>query len=57
MKLAPWPLVLFLALPAAAQGPVEAARAWRAEHGPRILRDYAALLALPNVSSDRAGIR
>ncbi len=56
MKLTPW-LSLVLVLPAAAQTPVEAARAWREEHGARILRDYAELLAIPNVTLDRSGIR
>ena len=34
-----------------------AARAWRAEHGHAVLARLVELLALPNVSSDRAGIR
>ena len=44
-------------LPLAAQHPgPEAARAFRESQGPRILRDYAELLAMPNVASDSAGI-
>jgi len=34
----------------------EAARAFRGAHGARILREYAELLAMPNVASDSAGI-
>jgi len=34
----------------------EVARAFREANGPRILREYAALLSLPNVASDSAGI-
>ncbi len=33
------------------------ARAFRVAHGPRIVRDYAELLALPNVASDAVNIR
>ena len=35
---------------------VRAARAFREANGPRILREYAELLAMPNVASDSAGI-
>ncbi len=42
---------------AAAQGDgLEIARAYREAHGPRIIREYASLLSLPNVASDSAGI-
>lgn len=34
----------------------EAVRVFRETHGPRILREYADLLAIPNVRSDSAGI-
>lgn len=34
----------------------EVARAFRDQHGPRILRDYAELLSIPNVASDSVGI-
>ncbi len=34
----------------------EAVRAFRDAHGPRILRDFAELLAMPNVATDSAGI-
>ncbi len=57
-------VTLFAAAPAAAQEPpasddpaVAAARAWRAAHGPEIVRDYADLLALPNVARDTENIR
>ncbi|HZD06277.1 MAG TPA: M20/M25/M40 family metallo-hydrolase, partial [Longimicrobiales bacterium] len=44
--------------PLRAQQPgLEAARAWREAHGPAVLREYADLLAIPNVASDRPGIR
>jgi len=36
---------------------LDAARAYREAHGPAILRSFAELLALPNVASDREGIR
>ena len=36
---------------------VEAARKWRAEHGPRIVREYAAMLAIPNTAADLPNIR
>ena len=39
------------------QDGVSAARDWRAAHGPAIVRDFADLLRLENVSSDRAGVR
>jgi acetylornithine deacetylase/succinyl-diaminopimelate desuccinylase-like protein len=32
-------------------------RAWRDAHGPRILREYAELLAIPNVAADAVNIR
>jgi acetylornithine deacetylase/succinyl-diaminopimelate desuccinylase-like protein len=53
-------LATCLALPAAVQGQaagVEAARAFRESNGSAILRDYAALLAIPNVAGDTAHIR
>ncbi len=43
--------------PAAPGAAVLAARAFRDEHGARILRDFAALLAIPNVASDTINIR
>ncbi len=43
--------------PLSAQTGAEAARAYREANGPRILRDFARLLSLPNVASDSAGIR
>lgn len=52
-------LACLAALPApstAADPAVEAARAWREAHGPRILREYAELLAIPNVASDTENI-
>ncbi|MDJ0837166.1 MAG: M20/M25/M40 family metallo-hydrolase [Acidobacteriota bacterium] len=36
---------------------VEAARQWRKQHGPRILREYAELLSIPNVAGDHVNIR
>lgn len=36
---------------------VSAARAWRAEHGPAIIRDFAELLAIPNVAADPQNLR
>ncbi|MCZ6596553.1 MAG: M20/M25/M40 family metallo-hydrolase [Planctomycetota bacterium] len=53
-------LLLFLAScasSAVAQSPVEAARAHRAANGARILADFAELLAIPNVGTDRVNIR
>jgi acetylornithine deacetylase/succinyl-diaminopimelate desuccinylase-like protein len=38
-------------------GAVEAVREYRSAHGPEILRQFAELLAIPNVASDAAGIR
>ncbi len=35
---------------------LEIARAYREAHGSRIIREYASLLALPNIASDSAGI-
>ena len=53
-----------LAAAAAPEAPLTAradglalARAYRTAHGPRIVRDYAGLLAVPNVASDEANIR
>jgi acetylornithine deacetylase/succinyl-diaminopimelate desuccinylase-like protein/endonuclease/exonuclease/phosphatase family metal-dependent hydrolase len=43
--------------PAGDPDPIEVARAYRDEHGPRILREFAELLAIPNVASDSVGIR
>lgn len=40
----------------AQRGGAETARAFRDSNGPRILRDYAELLSIPNVASDSAGI-
>ena len=53
-------LSLMAAFPALAwpQGSVgEKVRQWRASHEADIVRDFAALLAIPNVVSDRANIR
>lgn len=54
----PAALVLALAAgPAEAQQPgLEIARGYREAHGARILREFAALLAIPNVASDSVGI-
>jgi acetylornithine deacetylase/succinyl-diaminopimelate desuccinylase-like protein len=35
---------------------LEAVQAWRSEHAPAILRDFAALLAIPNVAADTESI-
>jgi acetylornithine deacetylase/succinyl-diaminopimelate desuccinylase-like protein len=52
-----WPACSLLPELAAAQEPAsEAARSFRDTHGTRILREYAELLAMPNVASDSAGI-
>jgi acetylornithine deacetylase/succinyl-diaminopimelate desuccinylase-like protein len=40
----------------AQQSGVEVARAYREAHGPLILREFAELLAMPNVASDSVGI-
>ncbi|MFC1661216.1 M20/M25/M40 family metallo-hydrolase [Gemmatimonadota bacterium] len=40
----------------AQQSGAEVARAFREANGPRILREYAELLSIPNVASDSAGI-
>ena len=40
----------------AQQSGAEAARAFREANGPRILREYADFLSIPNVASDSAGI-
>ena len=42
---------------ASAAEAVAAARAWREAHAAEMLADFARLLALPNVASDREGIR
>jgi acetylornithine deacetylase/succinyl-diaminopimelate desuccinylase-like protein len=47
----------FAAPPAGTGAALAAARAHREAHGAAILRDFAELLALPNVASDAAGIR
>jgi hypothetical protein len=51
-------LVGLLAAPATAASPpgLAVARKYREQHAPRILRDFAALLALPNVAADIVGI-
>ncbi len=55
------PSALLLAispLPLSAQNPgAEAARSFREANGPRIIREYAHLLSMPNVASDSQGIR
>jgi acetylornithine deacetylase/succinyl-diaminopimelate desuccinylase-like protein len=43
--------------PAPPLSPSARADAWLADHGAALLADYAELLALPNVASDRDGIR
>jgi len=40
-----------------AQSPKQAAQQWRAVHEPQILQEFAALLAIPNVASDKANIQ
>src|SRR5690606_36739274 len=57
-------VTLNAAAPAAAWEPpasddpaIAAARAWRTAHGPEIVRDYADLLAIPNVARDTENIR
>ena len=47
-----------LATPASAEPPpgVALAQRYREAHGPRLLREYASFLELPNVASDTAGI-
>lgn len=50
-------LLAVAAVPAHAQDGLAAARRYRDAHGAAILREYAALLALPNVADDSAGIR
>jgi acetylornithine deacetylase/succinyl-diaminopimelate desuccinylase-like protein len=47
----------FLAPAAPAQEPVSVAREFREAHGPRILREFAELLAIPNVSDDLPNLR
>jgi acetylornithine deacetylase/succinyl-diaminopimelate desuccinylase-like protein len=50
-------LVALVGAPAQAQQDgLAAARAYRERQGPRIIRDFAELLALPNVATDSAGI-
>ena len=59
-----WRRLLALLLLAAAGAPagaevapgLEIARRFREAHGPRLLREYASFLELPNVASDTAGI-
>jgi len=40
-----------------AQSPKVAAEQWRAAHEPQILQEFTALLAIPNVASDKANIQ
>lgn len=49
-------LICALASTLAANDGVDAARAWRTDHGPAIIREFAELLSIPNVASDREGI-
>jgi acetylornithine deacetylase/succinyl-diaminopimelate desuccinylase-like protein len=49
-------LSALFAAPLDAQTAVDAVRAYRDAHGPKVVRDYAELLAIPNVASDSAGI-
>lgn len=49
-------IAIVSALTAADPG-VDAARAWRAEHGAGILREFAAFLTIPNVSSDLPNVQ
>lgn len=51
--------LLFFAAPRAAESwpGVEAARAYRRDHGAEILASYAKLLSIPNVPTDSAGLR
>jgi len=51
------PLLILLAAPALGSDAIEAAREYKTHNGPRILRDFAKMLALPNVASDHANIR
>ena len=44
------------ATPLSAQDALETVRAYQATHGPAILRDFATLLAIPNVANDLPGI-
>ena len=48
---------VLLASCVSAQDGVPAAKAWRGAHGPAILREFTALLELPNVSADRPNVR
>ncbi len=44
-------------LPAQTPAAVAGARAWRAGHDHEVLREFAGLLAIPNLATDSAGIR
>lgn len=60
LRLAILGMTLWLAFNAGtaeSQTALEAARSYRDQHGADILRDFATLLALPNVASDSSGIR
>ncbi len=50
-------LPVCLAAGAYAQDPLQVARKYREEHGAAILREFAELLAIPNVASDEDNIR
>jgi acetylornithine deacetylase/succinyl-diaminopimelate desuccinylase-like protein len=52
-------LILIAAVPLLAQRPpaADAARKYREANEPKIIREYAELLSIPNVSSDKANIR
>jgi acetylornithine deacetylase/succinyl-diaminopimelate desuccinylase-like protein len=51
------PLAIAPAEAAAQVDPIVVARAHRERHGPRILREFVELLAIPNVASDSVNIR
>ena len=53
---APWRASLG-AQPAPGAAAAARTRAWRAQHDHEVLREFAALLAIPNLASDSAGIR
>jgi acetylornithine deacetylase/succinyl-diaminopimelate desuccinylase-like protein len=50
-------VILSFATIGAAQTPKEAADQWRAAHEQQILREFTALLSIPNVASDRTNIQ
>src|SRR5438132_12708806 len=50
-------IFLLLAAAAPAQNVRDAVRQYRQQHEPQIVRDFATLLALPNLASDKANIQ